>query len=34
VWALINLFSTSTVRKFTVGELYSAVKRALERDSE
>jgi acyl carrier protein len=33
VWALINLFGTSTVREFTVGELYSAVRITLERNS-
>ena len=31
---LVSIFSTSTVRAFTVGELYGAVKKALEGDGE
>jgi acyl carrier protein len=34
VSGLITIFSRSTVRAFTVGELYSAVKRTLEAESE
>ena len=30
IWELTTLFGTSTVRAFTVGELYRAVQRALE----